>query len=97
MRGPAGPATLGTVRLTLARLEHSIENADVAPTSAQEEGYATTVKPLAGLLDQWKQLKQSDLKSLNEQLKRDHFAVITLDLREFDRNSEDEIEMGDED
>jgi len=97
MRGPAGPPTLGTVRMTLAGLEHSIENADVAPTAAQEEAYATTVKPLAGLLDQWKQLKQADLKSLNEQLKRDHLAVITLDTREFDRNSEDELEMGDED
>jgi hypothetical protein len=55
------------------------------------------VKPLASLLDQWKQLKQADLNSLNEQLKRDHLAVITLDTREFDRNSEDELEMGDED
>ena len=93
-RGPRGPPTMGMIRLVLARLEHSIENADAAPTAAQQEAYSTTVKPLAGLLDQWKQLKQSDLKSLNEQLKRDHLAAITLDTSEFDRNAEDEIEMG---
>jgi photosystem II stability/assembly factor-like uncharacterized protein len=97
MRGPMGPPTLTTVRLTLARLEHSIENADVAPTAAQGEAYETTAKPLAGLLDQWRQLKQAELKSLNDQLKREHLAIITLDTREFDRNAEDEIEMGDED
>jgi hypothetical protein len=97
MRGPAGPPTLGTVRTTLARLEHSIENADAAPTAAQSEAYATTVKPLAGLLDQWKQLKQTELKSLNEELKHERLAVIKLDTRELDRGVEDELEMGDED
>jgi photosystem II stability/assembly factor-like uncharacterized protein len=96
MRGPAGPPTLGTVRMVLARLEHSIESADAAPTAAQDEAYTTTAKPLPGLLDQWKQLKQTDLKSLNETLKREHLAVLTLDTREFDRNAEDELEMGDE-
>ena len=97
MRGPMGPPTLTSVRLILARLEHSVENADVAPTAAQDAAYARSVKPLAGLLDQWKQLKQTDLKSLNEQLTRGHLAAITLDTREFDRNGEDELEMGDED
>ena len=97
MRGPAGPPTLTSVRMTLARLEHSVENADVAPTAAQSEAYQNTAKPLAGLLDQWKQVKQSELKSLNEQLKREHLEAIGLDTRELDRGMEDEIEMGDED
>ncbi|MGA7110366.1 MAG: glycoside hydrolase [Terracidiphilus sp.] len=97
MRGPAGPPTLSSVRMILVRLEHSIENADAAPTAAQKDAYATTVKPLAGLLNQWKQFKQADLKSLNEQLKRDHFAAIHLDTRESDHRVEDQIEMGDED
>jgi len=96
MRGPAGPPTLGTVRMVLARLEHSIESADAAPTAAQDEAYTTTAKPLPGLLEQWKQLKQTDLKSLNDTLRREHLAVLTLDTREFDRNAEDELEMGDE-
>jgi hypothetical protein len=47
-------------------------------------------------LEQWKQLKQTDLKSLNDTLRREHLAVLTLDTREFDRNAEDELEMGDE-
>jgi hypothetical protein len=97
MRGTAVPPTLATLRLTLARLEHSIENADAAPTAAQEEAYSVTLKSLAGLLDQWRQLKQTDLKSLNEQLKRDHLAAIDLDTREFNRKAEDELEMGDDD
>jgi hypothetical protein len=96
MRGPSGPPTLSSVRMILARLEHSIENADVAPTAAQDEAYATTMEPLAGLLDQWKQLKQTELKSLNERLKREHLAAIHFDTRESNHGIEDHMEMGDE-
>jgi hypothetical protein len=95
-RGPAGPATLGSVRSQLARLMHSIESADAAPTAAQSEALGIAEKPLDGLIEQWRQLKQSDVKALNEQLKKLHLAVIDLDTREFDRNREYELEMGDE-
>ena len=95
-RGPAGPATLGSVRSQLARLMHSIESADAAPTAAQNEAFGMASKPLDGLIEQWRQVKQNDVKALNEQLKKNHLAVIDLDTREFNRNGEDELEMGDE-
>jgi hypothetical protein len=84
------------VRGLLARLEHSIENADDAPTTAQVEAYQFAVTPLSGLVDQWRQLKETDLKSLNEQLKRQHLAILNLNTSKYDKDMEDELEMGDE-
>jgi hypothetical protein len=82
--------------MQIARLEHSIENADEAPTAAQAEACDTADKPLDGLIDQWRKLKGTDLKSLNSELRKQHLAVINLDTRELDRGREDELEMGDE-
>jgi hypothetical protein len=93
---PAGPANLNSVRLGLARIEKQIENADLAPTEAQVEAWHITAQPLTGLLDQWKQLKQTDLKALNEQLEREHLALLDLNTRKIDHDVEDQIEMGDE-
>jgi photosystem II stability/assembly factor-like uncharacterized protein len=94
--GPAGPANLNTVRLGLARIEKQIEGADQAPTEAQVEAWHITAQPLAGLLDQWQQLKRTDLKALNEQLTREHLALLDLDTVKIDHDVEDQIEMGDE-
>jgi photosystem II stability/assembly factor-like uncharacterized protein len=95
-RGRAmGPANLGTVRTQLARLEHEIENADMAPTTAQTDACRDVAKPLPGLLDQWRKLKQTDLKALNEQLKRAHLALLNLDTHKINRSDEDQIDMGD--
>ena len=94
---PAGPATLGSVRTQLARVEHEIQSADEAPTSGQMEATQMAAQPLDSLLQQWGQLKQTDLKSLNLQLERDHLAVLQLDTRRIDHDVEDQIELGDED
>ena len=48
------------------------------------------------LLDQWQQLKQTDLKALNEQLARKHLALLDLNTGKIDHDVEDQIEMGDE-
>jgi hypothetical protein len=95
-RGPAGPPTLGSVRMILARLEHSIEAADAAPTTAQSEAAETAAKPLDGLIEQWEKVKASDVRALNIELKRQHLAAIDLDTRGLNRSLEDELEMGDE-
>jgi photosystem II stability/assembly factor-like uncharacterized protein len=95
-RGPAGPPTLASVRMQIARLEHSVENADEAPTAAQTEAFGIAEKPLAGLVEQWQQLKATGVKAMNDQLKARHLAVIALDTREFELSQEDELEMGDE-
>jgi photosystem II stability/assembly factor-like uncharacterized protein len=94
---PAGPPTLTSVRSALARLEHSIQNADVAPTTAQVEAVALTTKPLAGLLDQWNAAKQMELHALNLELEKRHLPLLSLDAKVLGHEVEDEIEMGDED
>jgi photosystem II stability/assembly factor-like uncharacterized protein len=92
----AGPANLSTVRAQLARLEHEIEAADTAPTTTQAETSLNVEQPLAGLLQQWQNLKQTDLKSLNDQLQRSHLAKLDLDTNRIDREEQEEIDMGDE-
>jgi hypothetical protein len=94
--GPAGPANLSTVRSQPARLEHEIEAADMGPTTAQSEACRTVAKPLAGLLNQWQQLKQTDLKALNEQLQRAHLGELALDSHKIGPEDEDQIDMGDD-
>jgi hypothetical protein len=94
--GPTGAANLNTVRLALARIEKQIENADQAPTEAQVEAWHISARPLAGLLNQWQQLKQTDLKALNKQLEHDHLALLDLNTRRIDHDVEDQIEMGDD-
>jgi photosystem II stability/assembly factor-like uncharacterized protein len=95
--GPSGPATLDSVRTQLARLEHSIGNADAAPTTSQTAGAAEIAKPLPGLLQQWNQLKATDLKAINEQLRKQNLPLLSIDTRIIDHDVEDQIEYGDDD
>jgi photosystem II stability/assembly factor-like uncharacterized protein len=94
--GPAGPPTLNALRVQLARLEHSIQSADAAPTTAQVEAYGTLAKPANDLLEQWNTLKATDLKALNTRLRSSHLALLALDTTRIDHNVEDQIELGDE-
>ena len=94
--GPAGPPNLSGLRTQLARLEHSIQNADAAPTTAQVEAYELTAKPLPGLLAQWDALKKTDLKALDLQLQQRNLPLLSLDTRILDHDVEDQIEIGDE-
>ncbi len=94
-RGPAGRPSLGSIRVGLARLEHSIQNADVAPTAAQFEAVQITTAPLAQLLQQWQSLKVTDLKALNRQLEKRHLPLLVLNTHRIDHGVEDQIEIGD--
>jgi photosystem II stability/assembly factor-like uncharacterized protein len=94
--GPAPPPSLNAVRTQLARLEHTVQNADVAPTTAQSENYDTLVKPLNDLLDQWTALKGSDLSALNSTLRLNHLPTLDMSTSIIDHNVEDQIELGDE-
>jgi len=84
------------VRLQLARMEHSIQSADTRPTAAQVEAYQTAAKPLAGLLQQWEQIKKKDLKALNAERAVRHLPALRVDTDLFRQGMRDEIEMGDE-
>jgi hypothetical protein len=94
--GAAGPPTLNSLRLQLARLEHSIQNADMAPTTAQVEAYASLAEPMQNLLDQWSTIKASDLKTLNNSLQARHLPLLALDTSIIDHNVYDQIELGDD-
>jgi hypothetical protein len=48
------------------------------------------------LLDQWRQLKQTDLKALNQQLQHEHLALLNLNTQKIDHAVENQIEMGDD-
>lgn len=95
-RGAASAPTLGSVRMQLAMLLHSVENADAAPTPAQQDAYNLIVKPLPGLLEQWEKLQHNDVKALNEQLHHNRLAAIDLDAHKLKGDGEDQIDMGDE-
>jgi photosystem II stability/assembly factor-like uncharacterized protein len=94
--GPAGPPNLTNLRLQLARMEHTAQAADAAPTTAQSEAYEAMRKPLADLLDQWNQIKATDLKAMNDRLRRQGLPLLTLDTHIIDHDVEDQIELGDE-
>ena len=93
---PAGPPNLTTLRLQLARMEHTVQSADITPTTAQVEGYENLKKPLADLIQQWNTLKASDVKALNDSLSKLGLPLLSLDTRIIDHAVEDQIELGDE-
>jgi hypothetical protein len=95
--GPPQAPTLGSARTQLARLEHEIQSADVAPTSTQEQAAEETGKPIEDLLKQWDAVKKTDVKSLNQMLLQQNLPLLSLDTRIIDHDVEDQIEYGDDD
>ena len=94
--GPVGPPNLTTLRLQLARMEVALQSADAAPTTAQVEAYDRIKQPLADLIQQWDQLKATDLKTLNEVRRKRGLPLYILDTYFLDHNVEDQIEVGDD-
>jgi hypothetical protein len=94
--GPAGPPNLTALRLQLARMEHTVQSADEAPTTAQTDSYNAMHKPLSDLIDKWAALKASDIKALNDTLRRNGLPMLSLDTHIIDHDVEDQIELGDE-
>ena len=68
-----------------------------APTTAQVEAAKSLLQPVDGLIQQWDQLKGTDLKSLNDQLLKSHLSALQLDTFRIDHDVEDQIQVGDED
>jgi hypothetical protein len=93
--GPQGPPNLTALRQQLARMEHLVQTADEAPTTAQVEAYDAMRKPINDLIEQWNALKASDLKALNETLRRKKLPLLSLDTHVIDHDVEDKIEVGD--
>ena len=94
--GPGGPANLTTLRLQLARMEHTVQSADAAPTTAQVAAYDSIKQPIADMVQQWNQLKATELKALNEVRRKQGLPLYILDTHIIDHNVEDQIEVGDD-
>ncbi|MGA7155951.1 MAG: glycoside hydrolase [Acidobacteriaceae bacterium] len=95
--GHPGPPTLDSIRTQLARLEHSIQNADAAPTTSQSAAAIEIAKPLPSLLVQWSDVKATDLKAINQQLRKENLPLLSIDTSIIDHSVEDQIEYGDDD
>ena len=78
------------------RLEHEIQAADRAPTSAQVAAAQTAMQPTQTLLDQWQSLKAKDLKALDEKLVKLNLGSLQLNTFVLDHGVQDQIETGDE-
>jgi photosystem II stability/assembly factor-like uncharacterized protein len=76
--GGRGPETMAVMRFILPGMMDSLQNADVAPTAAQVSAVADRHAAFADLLARWTALKQRDVVSLNQQLKRANLPEVTL-------------------
>ncbi len=91
------PPSLISVRAQLLRLEHELQNADVAPPTQLVAACAVSQKSLDELLEEWKTLKGQPLARLNEQLRKGHLAMLDPQVKTFGENRSDDIEAGDKD
>ena len=91
-----GPQNLTTLRQTLARNEHTVQSADVAPTTSQVQSYEAMKKPIDDLVQQWNTIKATDLKAINDDLRRHGLPLLSLNTFLIDHDVEDQITMGDE-
>jgi photosystem II stability/assembly factor-like uncharacterized protein len=94
--GQAGPPNITTLRLQLARMEHTVQAADAAPTAAQVDAYQAVKKPLDDLLEQWYRIKATDVKAMNAVLHKQGLPLLSLDTHLIDHDVEDQIEIGGE-
>jgi hypothetical protein len=55
-----------------------VEGADVMPTTQAQAAFTDSQKALNDLLARWRELKEKDVKALNEQLRGASLPAITL-------------------
>jgi len=93
--GPTGPPNLNTARAQVARMEHEVQKADEAPTTAQAVAAKASMEPIDTLVAQWNQVKATDLKALNQQLEKLQLGALKINTFRIDHDVEDQIELGD--
>jgi hypothetical protein len=79
-RGPApaddAPPTLARVSSELNAVMQLLQEADMTPTTQAVAAADRSVKALADLLKRWNELKDKDLKDLNDQLRKSNLPAI---------------------
>jgi photosystem II stability/assembly factor-like uncharacterized protein len=94
--GGGGAPNLTTLRQQLARMEHTVQSADAAPTTAQVDSYTGMKKQFDDLIQQWQAVKASDVKAMNDYRRSHNLPLLSLNTFIIDHDVEDQIELGDE-
>ena len=77
-RAGAGQPALSTVNGQLLSLMELLEGTDAAPTTQAVAAAAELQKLLADTLTTWNDIKEKDLKSLNEQLRQANLPPLVV-------------------
>jgi hypothetical protein len=79
--GTQAPLNLSGIGGELTALQSDLEGSDAAPTAPQRAVYADEAERLQRALQQWTQLKQQALPTLNAALKAAHKPAVTITPR----------------
>jgi hypothetical protein len=74
--GPPGPPTLSRVSADMGALLGILQEADAAPTTQAVAACELAQKTLAKLRQDWDEIKNNELKAVNEQLERAKLAPV---------------------
>ena len=88
LEGSGGPrGAVGVVEISLSRLSGDLnsllgllQGSDTQPTTQAAAASDETQKSLAALLARWGEIKNKDVKALNEQLRQANFPLLTPEM-----------------
>ena len=76
----------------MGALYGEVDRADAMPTSAQQNAMTQTHARFSTVMKQWAELKQTDLPSLNQQLRRANLPELHLESTMPDPDESEDIE-----
>jgi photosystem II stability/assembly factor-like uncharacterized protein len=76
--GGGGEMSLNRLRGQLLQLMSAIQGSDFAPTAPMIEAAAGMNKSLGLMLDRWREIKEKDVRSLNDQLRKSGLPPLVL-------------------
>jgi len=74
-----GEVTMSRLMADLTALLETLQAADVAPTTQAAAAVNQSQQALTELTTRWEAIKNSDVKTLNEQLRQANLSVITVE------------------
>jgi photosystem II stability/assembly factor-like uncharacterized protein len=77
--GGTTPDTLNSINSALRSLMHTLQDADVAPTTQAVEAVSERQRQFTDVMQRWSALKGQDLANLNVQLKQANLPAVTLE------------------
>ncbi len=74
----AGEPTFNRMNGQLLSLMNLVEGADVTPTTQAQSAFTESQKALNELLSRWRDIKEKELKAINEQLRGANLPTVTM-------------------